>query len=557
MIWYVDSINGNNENSGHKITEPLKNLEKFYYTGSSESILKHGDKILIKRGSVFNEESTHHLYTGNASFNTYDSVYLGAYGYGDNPIFTKHKLLNKTNLTSYSDNIYTIDLTSEYITGNPYSNTNIAFLYDKEKDIIYGDRLFNLNNLTENMQFYIDGNSNLYIYCDNFDIIPNQIILPIERNIFTCDANLIIENITFTLGGKHGVVTSEDNGNYNITVKNCVFSKIGGSVQSGQTRYGNGFECYAHGRHISVENCYFEDIYDTGVTYQGQGCTFNDIHYSHNVFHRCSQACENWIDNAQYSGDGYTDCTFDNNLCLLNGYGFGSKNRNNGYGFILSNFQNASYSDLKIYNNTFFKCKDGIYSTVSFDNLDIEFNNNTIYGYENQIINNFYNYTMTNYQDYKNIVKQDVASKFIVLEEDKKGRCEEETLLSSNLYMNDIKNSFLNNYFNSKEITNNITQFTLNPTKMTATMNKCVLIDDMLIFAFIGTATDTISQYSTFASVLIPGYRVTQQTFANPNNTGNRYYSSSSGERLLLQTFYQIAEGAKVELNGVIALTKK
>ena len=138
MIWYIDSVNGDNNNSGHKINEPLKDLSKFYYTGGSESILKHGDKILIKRGSIFNQDTTHKLYTRNSNRIKYESVYIGAYGDGENPIFTKHKIVNKENLSISSDNIYQIDLTSQYVTGNPISNTNVGFIYDEENNIIYG-----------------------------------------------------------------------------------------------------------------------------------------------------------------------------------------------------------------------------------------------------------------------------------------------------------------------------------------------------------------------------------------------------------------------------------
>lgn len=556
MLWYIDSVNGNNNNSGHKIDEPLKDLSKFYYTGGSASILKHGDKILIKRGSVFNQDTSHKLYTGNSSKIKYEPVYIGAYGDGENPIFTKHKIVNKENLSVSSDNIYQIDLTSQYVTGNPISNTNVGFIYDEENNIIYGERVFSSSELNSNMKFYINNNI-MYIYCDNFDIMPKKLILPIQKDIFTCDANLILENLTFELGGKHGVVTTDDNGNYNITIKNCIFSKIGGSLQKDQVRYGNGFECYGHGYNITIENCYFEDIYDTGVTYQGQGATFENIHFTHNVFNRCSQACENWADNSKYSGSGYKNCTFNDNICLLNGYGFGSVNRENGYGFILNNITNLAYTNLKVYNNIFFKCKNGIYNTVNFNNTNLKFYKNTIYGYENQLINSMYTYKMKDYKDYINTLNQDKSSTFIVLDEDKKGRAEEESLIASNLFLNTLKNIYLTNYFNEKNIQNNISEFSINSGVMNVTMNKCELIGDMLVFAFIGTANKQINQFSTFASINIPGYKVTQQTFANPNDVNKRYYSSQSGDNLLLQTFYQIDEGSKIELNGVIALTKK
>lgn len=556
MIWYVDSVNGSNSNSGHKITEPLQDLSKFYYTGGSTPVLKHGDKILIKRGSVFNHSSTDKLYTNNYDEAVYDPVYIGAYGVGEDPIFTKHKLLNKINLSTYDDNIYTVDLTSGNVTGNPATIYNIGFIYDESTDTIYSDRVFNLSDLHENMQFFIDENNNLYIYCEDYDLIPDTMKLPIYKDIFTCDANLVIDHIHFTLGGKHGVVTTSDYGYYNITIRNCKFDKIGGGSNSSGVRLGNGFESYGMGKNITVENCLFEEIFDTGVTIQGQGATFENVSFNNNVFKKCNQACENWADNSSYSGHGYTNCSFNNNLCLLNGYGFGALNRQTGAGFILSNVTDLTYTDFKVHDNVFYKCKNYIYNTVSFDNTNIKFYNNTIYGFSDQKINNHYTYTLEDYQTYQSTYNQDTSSKFIVLVRDYQDRIEEQTMLSANLFMNSINNIY-NNISNESDVhKNNIIELKISSTH-TLSLAKAVLIDDMLIFSIIGTAASQIAQYTTFATINIPGYKVTQQSFMNPNDNNKKYYSSQSGDNLLFQSFNQINADAKFEFNGVIGLSKK
>lgn len=553
MIWYIDTENGNNSNNGHTKAAPLKDLSKFYYQGVSTPVLKHGDIVLIKRNSVFNEDDTHRIYTNNYSQQRHEKVLISTYGEGDNPVFTAHKILDKVNLEEHTTNIYKVDLSTPLITeGIDTTDNNIAFIYDKINDKIYSDRKFNLQDLQENMQFFIDEDI-LYIYIEDIDNIPNKLYLPVNKTPLVTDANLIIENMTFTLTGKHGIQTSSDSGNYNIVVRNCKFEKIGGSLYTGTTRYGNGFECYGQGTDITVENCIFTDIYDTGVTIQGQGASFRNITFKHNIFKRCTQPCEQWADNSTYGGAGYVNCMFSDNLCLLSGYGFGNIGRQNGYAFILNNLTNLSNTEYTIKNNIFYKSKDGIYNLTSLEGTSVKFLDNKIYGYSNQVINNQYeDLTMQNAEEYKNTVKQDITSDFIVLEEDLENGVLENILLSSNLFMNNIDYNYNSS---NADIDNYITNLPVSSGNLNLTVAKAVVINNMLLISVVGTATQDIAQFQTIATISTPNLTLVQQSMANPNNAGTqRLYLTAYSDQCFVQPYYAISTGTKVEFHDVIAL---
>ena len=182
MKWFIDPVNGDNSNNGHSMDAPLKDLSKFVYTGDSNPVLNHGDKIFIKRGTTLQLKNLK-LYANNFNKQKHDYVYVGAYGTGDNPILTHHKILKRSNLAKYVDNIYMVDLTIDGITeGFEGTGSNVGFIYDSKKDKIYGNRLFELGQLESFMDFYI-ADDKLYIYAEQLELIPEEMILPLGESI--------------------------------------------------------------------------------------------------------------------------------------------------------------------------------------------------------------------------------------------------------------------------------------------------------------------------------------------------------------------------------------
>lgn len=545
MIWYIDPINGSNDNSGHTMDSPLLDLSKFTYKGESEPVLNHGDKILIKRGTTLQCKDTK-IYTNNFEFKKHPYVYVGAYGTGDNPILTHHKVLNRSKLMKYTDHIYYVDLSiSGVTTGYSGEGSNVGFIYDAICDEIHGNRVFEMGKLENFMDFYIEDDK-LYIYSYELELIPEKMILPLGNTIMTCDANTIYENLHFTLGGVHGLNTTSD-GNYNIIVKNCMFSKLGGSLMSGTTRYGNGFEVFGSASDIQVQNCIFEDIYDTGVTYQGNNSTFENISFNHNVFKRCGQACENWCDNKE-SGEGYINCTFNDNLCLLSGYGFGGKNRDLGYHFMLTN-ANCKNTDITVKNNIFFKAKNGCYGVVD---SNIKFAKNKIYLYDDQFINKYNEITMKDYQEYKETLNRDKSSKFIVLESKNKNGVMEEVLLVSDLFMNNINHIYSNaSYDNDYSKQNNqLTKLNLTSYVLEEVSSQAIVIVDNQVFVNLKAKMKSdISAYNTFAyNNSFEGYTCDQQ-YINDD-----VYVNIANGQLYLQSNKALTKGEKINISGVFTI---
>ena len=550
MIWYIDPINGDNSNSGHSIESPLKDLSLFEYKGESKPVLNHGDKIFIKRGTTLQTKNVK-LYSNNFESKIRDYVYVGAYGVGDDPILTHHKILNRKNLIKYTNNIYYVDLSdSSKTTGYVGNESNVGFIYDTNKDVIYGNRVFEMGNLESFMDFYVDSDK-LYIYSEELELIPEIMALPLGNNIMTTDANTIYENLHFTLGGAHGLQTTID-GNYNIIIKNCRFDKIGGSKLSGVVRFGNGVEIYGSANDINVQNCIFEDIYDTGVTYQGENSTFKNCSFNNNVFKRCNQACENWCDNKE-SGEGYINCSFNNNLCMLSGFGFGGVNRDLGHHFTLTKY-NCVNTDITVKNNIFFKCKNTCYDVQNLINTGLKFIKNKIYLYDNQLINSSYAQNIANYEKYINETKQDLSSKFIVLDSKCIDSPLENIMLASDLMMNSIDNIYSNIIVNNDytKQNNQITKFNLESYIVdNVKSNVVTIIDNQAFVNFKATLTSDVPAWNTFSySNAFKGFTCTQQYI-------NDYvYVNIANGQLYLQANKDLTSGTEINISGVFTINE-
>ncbi len=84
-------------------------------------------------------------------------------------------------------------------------------------------------------------------------------------------------------------------------------------------RFGNGFECWNIAEDVEVTNCYFYNIFDSGVTHQGsdtecQPC--KNVFFNNNVFVKCGMGAYEQRDRLPLYA------TFNNNICILAGEGF-------------------------------------------------------------------------------------------------------------------------------------------------------------------------------------------------------------------------------------------
>ena len=105
-----------------------------------------------------------------------------------------------------------------------------------------------------------------------------------------------------------------------VSIKNCDFRFIGGCVwdRIQRIRFGNGIEVWEYGEDVTVENCYFDQVYDSCTTHQGfkneKPCL--RINIVNNIFKNYGMAAYELRDLVAQ------DSHFDNNLCIGAGRGF-------------------------------------------------------------------------------------------------------------------------------------------------------------------------------------------------------------------------------------------
>ncbi|MBQ8897407.1 MAG: hypothetical protein IJY86_02910 [Clostridia bacterium] len=175
-----------------------------------------------------------------------------------------------------------------------------------------GEPFSTWRDLTTDLHFWHDlTDGNIYLYSpENPGSRFSSIEFSVRRHGFTTTGpNVKIDNFCVCYVGSHGVGTGTTQG---LTVQNCVFRWIGGSIQSegifGRnygTRYGNAVEIYGGCNGYTVRNCWFFQIYDAAVTQQfnigdcerAPGADFSqkNILYSGNVMEYCNYSIEYFL----------------------------------------------------------------------------------------------------------------------------------------------------------------------------------------------------------------------------------------------------------------------
>ena len=158
--------------------------------------------------------------------------------------------------------------------------------------------------------YYEKGTGKVYLYSAQN---PGERFRSIEFNV-KCHGfavggadGVTIDNVTVKYVGVHGIGagTCRD-----LTVSNCEFGWIGGSIQAEgifgrdyPTRLGNAVEIYGGCENYMVTNCYAWQVYDAGVTQQfnipekagAKRYNQKNVRYVHNVFEKCNYSVEYFL----------------------------------------------------------------------------------------------------------------------------------------------------------------------------------------------------------------------------------------------------------------------
>lgn len=308
-VYYIDPICGLDENDGLTESTPKKDYTKIE--------VKSGDSLLFKCGSFFRGALK------NAYNNTGDVITYSSYGKGEKPTFCGSvDTLSKAECwTEERKNIWVTERVEDEVCN---------FIFDGGKEC--GTLRWSVEEMCEQGDYYdncfgtrnigrsIPDGHKIYMYSEKN---PAEYYTDIETVVYgsrwmaATGSNLVFDGLRFINSGVHGIAGG---GAKNMIVRNCDFEYIGGCVWSTRRkiRFGNGVECWNVAENVSVTNCRFYEIYDSGVTHQGgDECKpAENMHFDNNIFIKCGMGAYEQRDlMPKYA-------TFNNNVCLFAGEGF-------------------------------------------------------------------------------------------------------------------------------------------------------------------------------------------------------------------------------------------
>ena len=346
-MYYV-SNNGDDNNDGLSPETPFKTIDKVNAIPGGQYLVR------FERGSVFR-------LTDNLCLR--GSVNYGAYGEGPKPqLLGSERDYADPSIWTYENNdIWSTELKTERAGSMNFNN-----------DTYIGVSKYEFSQIEEDGDYFHDHeNGRVYLKLSNGN--PGEVFDNIE--IGTTGAlfkawnvnNIKIDNLCFKYGTQAGIGTADC---ADVHITNCEFSWIGGFYHNVPHRFGNAVEFWYRGYSSSVKHCWFNQIYDAALTYQGFGPSetiFKDIHFEENLIEYCSMNFEFWTtrinnDGSKCPGGKMHGMRFVDNILRGAGYGWGGVQRPSkpDQAFLLSWGRKFNNDDIKNFyiTDNIFDCAD-------------------------------------------------------------------------------------------------------------------------------------------------------------------------------------------------------
>ncbi|MBQ8508922.1 MAG: right-handed parallel beta-helix repeat-containing protein [Clostridia bacterium] len=355
---YYFSEDGDDSNDGLSEETPLKSIDKLNLL-----ILKKGDVVLFKRGDMFR---------GNITAKT--GVTYSAYGEGAKPIINASKR-NYADPSLWKQTEYE----NVWVCTEKLVNVGIVALDHSGElgkyDELVGTRMvagrddFNgAADMNEDLQVWGDWENDRLYFCST-EGNPGERFESIEigerKNAISVSVtDVTIDNLHVTLTGAHGVGAGSTK---NLTVRNCIFNWLGGSILLGHgggniTGYGNAVEVYGSVDGYTVYNNWIYQIYDTGITHQFSSTpsktvnNMNDVEYYDNLIEYCFWSLEYYNVRPEGTERKTTNVSIHDNFCRLGGYGWGCRTRETSAPMCAMNSSGEDVADNYLTNNIFDRC---------------------------------------------------------------------------------------------------------------------------------------------------------------------------------------------------------
>lgn len=327
---YYVSESGDDARDGFSPETAIRSLERIQTLS-----LQPGDAVLFKRGDLF-----------RGTIIASKGVTYSAYGTGEKPVICASR-------QNYADPALWVEtcLPDVWLCTLPLDNVGLlTFDHDPRTvgkyDALLGwllpghaaDGYRHLENAND-LEFWCNVETqSLYLKCVGSN--PGERFGRIEIaekvhafNLWAAGVDdVTIDNLHITLAGGHGVSGVGDVAG--LTVQNCVFDYIGGSVWSVPRliRYGNAVEIFGSCHDYHVYNNWMYQIYDTGITHQcndvkGWDVVQENVEYADNLIEYCFWSIE------YYNQRNRTSLTRNiyvhDNFCRFGGEGWGCRLRKN------------------------------------------------------------------------------------------------------------------------------------------------------------------------------------------------------------------------------------
>ena len=339
-----------------KNTEDIYEIKgKKYYISRDMSLsdipenLAPGDAALFERGGLWRVGDREKFFVPKG-------VIFGAYGEGDKPrLYGSYKnYADKSLWEKESDNIWRVQL---------YGRNVGSIVFDEIAAL--GVKKWQFEDLKENYDFYYDGESEkMWLFYegepweDFYDIEICQ-----RGTVLQLLDNATADNLFVGYCGSHAIAAGY--GRDGITVTNCEIGYVGGAMQFGQTRFGNGIELQIGATNATVRHNYVYQCYDAGITFQTWSSAKLDSHYhnidfSDNLIEFCTYGIEYFTTDYESNGlySDYKNIRFTNNIIRFSGYEWSYNQRPDKW--MVSHIRGGQWAWVK-------DCEDFIISDNVFD----------------------------------------------------------------------------------------------------------------------------------------------------------------------------------------------